>query len=129
MSGSLHFFAIPTLDQEAAQVALDRQWLAAGLDSCWVICVIVAAEQGPLPASLKLPGSKGARADKVDYREVLNPARGWIPAGTAVPRRTDQTRFSEAAARPEVQGTRGVGGAAAAARQLPGPSLVWKRGT
>lgn len=85
MSSTLHFFAIPALDTQAAQeelnqflaqhrvVALEKQWLAAGSDSHWAVCVTVAAGPGPLPAALKLPGSKGGRSDKVDYREVLPP--------------------------------------------------------
>ena len=85
MSSSLHFFAIPALDAQGAQdqlnqflaqhrvVALEKQWLAAGSDSRWAVCVTVAAGPGPLPAALKLPGSKGGRTDKVDYREVLPP--------------------------------------------------------
>lgn len=85
MSSSLHFFTIPVLDAEAAQdvlnqflvrhrvVALEKQWLAAGIDSHWAVCVTVAAGQAPLPQALKLPSSKGARVDKVDYREILHP--------------------------------------------------------
>lgn len=62
---SLQFFAIPAIDSQAAQadlnafmaahrvVAVDRQWLAAGLDSRWAVCVTVAAGPGLLPAALK----------------------------------------------------------------------------
>ena len=85
MSSSLHFFAIPALDAQAAQdelnqflaqhrvVTIEKQWLVAGSDSHWAVCVTVAAGPGPLPAALKLPVSKGGRTDKVDYREVLPP--------------------------------------------------------
>ena len=85
MSSTLHFFSIPALGGRAEQdalnafvaqqrvVALDKHWLDAGLDSCWAVCVTVAAGPGPLPATLKLAGSKGGRAEKIDYREVLDP--------------------------------------------------------
>ncbi len=85
MSSSLHFFTIPALNPNAAQVqlnqflaanrvvAMEKQWLAAGNESLWAICVTVAAGNAALPACLKMPSSKGGRADRVDYREVLNP--------------------------------------------------------
>jgi superfamily II DNA helicase RecQ len=85
MSSTLHFFSIPALAPMAAQnalnqfltqhrvVALEKQWLSAGADSHWAVCVTVALGQDALPSVLKLPSSKGGRVDKVDYREVLNP--------------------------------------------------------
>ena len=85
MSSTLHFFVIPALNPQAAQatlnqflgqhrvVAMEKQWLSLAADSHWSICVTVAAGQAALPAMLKLPGSKGERPDKIDYREVLPP--------------------------------------------------------
>ena len=57
MSNNLHFFTIPALAPAAAQetlnrflaqhrvVTMEKQWLAVGADSHWVICVTVAAGQ------------------------------------------------------------------------------------
>jgi hypothetical protein len=85
MSNTLHFFTIPALAPDEGQavlnqfpaqnkvVAMEKQWLAAGTDSHWVVCVTVAAGQAALPGALKLPVSKGGRADRVDYRDILNP--------------------------------------------------------
>jgi hypothetical protein len=63
MSSELHFFAIHALDGRAAQDELNRflaqhrvlrvekPWLAAGLDSHWVVCVGVANGPGAPPAA------------------------------------------------------------------------------
>jgi len=71
----MHFFAVPALDPRAAQdelnrfcaaqrvVSVERQFVAAGRDSYWVICVQVASGPGPLPDALKSPEHRtGARA-------------------------------------------------------------------
>lgn len=85
MSSELHFFSIPALDSRPAQNELNRflaqhrvltvekQWLAAGIDSHWALCIGVDTGAGPLPDALKITGSKAARPAKVDYREVLVP--------------------------------------------------------
>ncbi|HRQ95177.1 MAG TPA: hypothetical protein PK440_09285 [Candidatus Accumulibacter phosphatis] len=61
MSSELHFFAIHALDGRAAQeelngflaqhrvLTIEKQWLAAGLDSHRVVCVGVANGPGALP--------------------------------------------------------------------------------
>lgn len=62
---SLHFFAIPALDPHPAEeelnrfcdshrvVAIDRQFVPAGLDSFWALCVVTASGDGPLPDAVK----------------------------------------------------------------------------
>lgn len=100
----MHFFAIPALHPEDAQpqlnafcaahrvVAVERQFVTAGLESFWALCVVVAAGPGPLPDTLKAPerrsGSRGATLARIDYKTVLNAAdfavyaalRGWRKA-------------------------------------------------
>jgi hypothetical protein len=56
MSMAFHFFSIRTLDPQSGQdelnrfcagqrvVSVDRQFVAAGLDSHWSICVAVTAD-------------------------------------------------------------------------------------
>lgn len=86
------FFAIPALNSRDAQdelnrvcagrrvVAVERQFVAAGLDSFWAFCVTVAPGAGPLPDALKTPehrsGSRGngAASARVDYKQVLSEA-------------------------------------------------------
>ena len=82
----LYFFAIPALDPQAAQselnrfcagqrvVSVDRQFVDAGLDSHWAVCVTVAPGAGPLPDALKTPGRRAGASTRVDYKEVLNEA-------------------------------------------------------
>lgn len=63
---------------------------------------------------------------RLSFRPELKRACRSMPDGTGVPGLQDQVRFSGAWAdrpRPEVEGTRGVGRAAAAPRQLPGVPL------
>ena len=60
MTNELHIFAIHAVDGRAAQdevnglptqhrvVTIEKQWLAAGLDSHWVVCVGVANGPGVL---------------------------------------------------------------------------------
>ena len=85
-----HFFAVPALHPEAAQeevnafcaahrvVAVERQFVAAGLDSYWAVCVVVVLGAGPLPEAVKVTGRRsGARNQpgataRVDYRAVLS---------------------------------------------------------
>jgi hypothetical protein len=81
----VHFFTIPALAPAAAQqelnqflsahrvVVFEKQWISAGTDSAWAICVTVALGQGTLPAELKLPSAKTVRTERLDYREILNP--------------------------------------------------------
>jgi superfamily II DNA helicase RecQ len=86
---SLNFFTIPALNPQPAQdalndfcaaqrvVSVDRQFVAAGVDSFWAVCVTVAPGTGPLPAALKAgqrrSGGENASA-RVDYKQVLNEA-------------------------------------------------------
>jgi superfamily II DNA helicase RecQ len=87
-----HFFAVPALDPQNAQdalnrlcaqrrvVSVDRQFVAAGIDSFWAVCVTVAPGPGPLPDALKTPerrsGSRngGAGSSRIDYKQVLDEA-------------------------------------------------------
>ncbi len=93
MSSFLHFFTIPALNSEAAQaelnrfvasnrvVAMEKQWLHAGENSCWAVCATVLQGQLPLAANLKLPSNRGAhsaaqpdaakRVGSVDYKAIL----------------------------------------------------------
>jgi superfamily II DNA helicase RecQ len=88
---TMHFFAIPALDPDGAQAALDafcrahrvvdieRQFAADGPRSFWAVCVTVAAGPGPLPAALKKPTTAAAAAPglheaRVDYKQLLRPA-------------------------------------------------------
>ena len=78
-----HFFAIPALDPLAAQAELnrfisanrvtqvDRQFVQAGAESYWALCIGVASGPAPLPAALK---ADGARTGKLDYKQVLSEA-------------------------------------------------------
>jgi len=85
----LFFFAIPTLESNAAQaelnafcclhrvVAIDRQLVTAGVQSHWAICVTVADGPGPLPANLTSRAHRGGghesgSASRVDYKEMLS---------------------------------------------------------
>lgn len=86
----LYFFAIRAADPREAQdelnrfcagrrvVAVDRQFVSAGVDSFWAICVTVAPGQGALPDALKTPERRsgargnGAGSSRVDYKQVLN---------------------------------------------------------
>ena len=100
MNSSLHFFSIPALAPHTAQaevnlflqqqrvVALEKQWVADGAASFWSLCVTVVDGAGPLPASLRAPGSSaGGRAGpKVDYREVLSEADFAVFATLRKPR-------------------------------------------
>lgn len=87
-----HFFAIPALDPARSQdelnrfcaerrvVSVDRQFVAAGQDSFWAICVAIAVGQGPLPDALKAPERRSAGRGsspspaRVDYKDVLSEA-------------------------------------------------------
>jgi superfamily II DNA helicase RecQ len=95
---SYHFFAIPALDPAAAQAELnafcarhrvlqvERQFVNAGVDSHWALCVQVAEGPGPLPAALKAraAGAAGAGAaeaapgaaaqPRIDWKQVLGEA-------------------------------------------------------
>jgi superfamily II DNA helicase RecQ len=83
---SLHFFAIPALEPTCAQdelnrfcaahrvVSVERQFVAAGRESFWALCVTVAPGPGTLPAALKAPESRADARAKIDYKEVLNEA-------------------------------------------------------
>jgi len=85
----MHFFAIPALDPAAAQAELnhfiaahrvasvERQFVQAGTDSHWVVCVSVAPGPGPLPAALKADAS---RTGKVDYKQLLSDAEFTVYA-------------------------------------------------
>lgn len=76
----LRFFAIPARDPAVAEAelnrvlaagrvaGLERQFVAAGAESFWAVCVSVAEGPGALPAAVKAGGRKP------DYREVLNEA-------------------------------------------------------
>ncbi|WP_034922030.1 HRDC domain-containing protein, partial [Candidatus Accumulibacter vicinus] len=55
-------------------LTIEKQWLAAGLDSHWVVCVAVANGPGALPDAARVTGGKPGRPARVDYREVLSPA-------------------------------------------------------
>lgn len=77
----LRFFAIPALDPATAEAelnrilaagrvaGLERQFVAAGAESFWAVCVSLADGPGPLPAALKSGAGR-----KVDYRELLSEA-------------------------------------------------------
>lgn len=85
---SLHFFTIPALNPQPVQdalndfcaaqrvVSIDRQFVAAGVDSFWAVCVTVAPGTGALPAALKAAqrrsGGDSAASARVDYKQVLN---------------------------------------------------------
>lgn len=85
MSSTLYFFTIPALSPALEQAALsqflathrvasiEKQWIAAGTDSAWAICVTVALGQDALPDTLKMPSAKTIRTPQVDYRALLNP--------------------------------------------------------
>ena len=88
---TMHFFTVPALSPQPAQdelnrfcashrvVDIERQRVAAGANSYWVLCVTVSAGAGVQPDALKAPERKaGARAEagtvaaRVDYRQVLS---------------------------------------------------------
>jgi superfamily II DNA helicase RecQ len=91
---ALHFFSIPALDPQPAQddlnrfcagrrvVAVERQFVAAGTNSFWAVCVTVAEGAGPLPDALKAPerrsgarsGAGGEAGGRIDYKAVLSEA-------------------------------------------------------
>lgn len=86
---SQHFFAIPALDPHPAQdelnsfcemhrvVAVEREFVAAGADSFWAVCVVTSTGNGPLPDALKSRERRsGARGEssRVDYKTVLDEA-------------------------------------------------------
>lgn len=91
MSLQYHFFSIPALHPQQAQdelnrfcaahrvVTVERQFIAAGTDSHWALCVAVASGPGKLPDALKAAerrtgtGDAGAGA-RVDYKQVLGEA-------------------------------------------------------
>lgn len=86
MSLQFHFFAIPALHPQDAQqelnrfcaahrvVSVERQFVTAGADSHWAICLAVAGGPGKLPEAAKLPERRGSSAEaaRVDYKEVLS---------------------------------------------------------
>lgn len=75
----LRFFAIPALDPAAAEAELnallaagrvagvERQFVAAGAASYWLVIVTLVDGPGPLPAGLKVRSER-----RTDYREVLS---------------------------------------------------------
>ena len=85
-----HFITINALDPQPGQeelnrlcaerrvAAVDRQFVTAGLDSFWSVCVAIAPGPGPLPASLKSSGRRAgsgngkAGPSRIDYKEVLS---------------------------------------------------------
>lgn len=85
-----HYFAIPALDPRPAQDELNQfcashrvagvesQFVAAGRDSYWALCVTVASGPEPLPDALKAAERRKATrqengaAPRVDYKEVLS---------------------------------------------------------
>jgi superfamily II DNA helicase RecQ len=87
---SIHCFAVPALNPEPAQsdlnqflatervLAMRREFIADGANSCWVFCVELAQGAGPLPDALKVPGSRAGAADPargrggIDYKQVLS---------------------------------------------------------
>lgn len=87
---SLHFFAIPALEPGPAQdelnafcaaqrvASVERQLVAAGMNSYWAVCVTVAPGVGPLPDALKAPERRsgtragGDTAGRVDYKQILS---------------------------------------------------------
>lgn len=84
MSCELHFFAIPALNSRAAQDALNRflaqhrvlsvekQWLEAGVNSHWALCLGVDTGVGPLPDALKVGGGlAGSIAARCCRRKIL----------------------------------------------------------
>ncbi len=92
----LYFFTIPALDPLPAQeelnrfcagqrvVSIDRQFVEAGINSYWSLCVCVATGPEPLPDALKAPESRGragreAGGDRVDYKEDSKGPRGYHP--------------------------------------------------
>jgi superfamily II DNA helicase RecQ len=89
----LYFFTIPALNPQLAQeelnrfcsgqrvVAIERQFVEAGISSFWSLCVSVASGPGPLPDALKTPEDRGragndaaTASNRVDYKEVLSEA-------------------------------------------------------
>lgn len=84
----MHFFAIPALHPEDAEnelnafcaaqrvVAIERQFVAAGTQSYWALCVVVATGPSPLPSVLKSPDRRSAArtAARIDYKDVLGEA-------------------------------------------------------
>lgn len=87
----MHFFAIPALHPEEAQselnafcaahrvVSIERQFVAAGVQSYWALCLVVATGPGPLPSALKVADRRSAArttsaASRIDYKDVLSEA-------------------------------------------------------
>ena len=80
---AFYFFAIPALNPQLVQnelnrfcgaqrvMAVDRHFVAAGLDSYWALCVTVAPGPGPLPAALKA-SERGSVSQRIDYKTVLS---------------------------------------------------------
>ncbi len=82
---ALHFFVIPIHDSGAAQqalnsfcaahrvVSLERQFVTAGADSCWALCVTVSEGPESLPDALKAH-SRGAAngTTRLDYKRLLS---------------------------------------------------------
>jgi len=82
MRSQLHFSQAAQAELNAflAQhrvVSVEKQWLNAGVESHWAVCVSVAEGSGPLP-----------EAGKVDYREVLDEADFAVFAELRVLRKT-----------------------------------------
>ena len=75
-----HFFTITAQLPESGQnalnafcaqhrvVALEKQFVAQGMESFWSICVTVIEGTGVVRANDSLPGKRG---DRIDYKEVL----------------------------------------------------------
>lgn len=91
MSLQYHFFSIPALHPQQAQdelnrfcaahrvVTVERQFIAAGTDSHWALCVAVAGGPGKLPDALKAAERRTGTGDasastRVDYKQVLGEA-------------------------------------------------------
>ena len=86
---SLNFFTIPALNPQPAQnalndfcaaqrvVSVDRQFVAAGADSFWAVCVTVAPGTGPLPAALKAAqrrsgaDNEGAGSVRINFQQPV----------------------------------------------------------
>ncbi len=77
----MHFFAIAALDPAEGQAELnqflgahrvtgiERQFVPAGTDSHWAVCVSIVQGPEPLPQALKAESTRGA---KLDYKQVLS---------------------------------------------------------
>lgn len=88
---TLHFFTVPALQPDAMQIELNaflsrervlavrREFITDGPNSCWVFCIEVAAGPGPLPGQLRADNSRAnglqpqrERVAAVDYKLVLS---------------------------------------------------------